>query len=139
MIVHCLVSYVCVCVCVLFVAAGDRYGECDYGAGKTVLVEYSSPNVAKPFHAGHLRSTMLGGFLVHAHRALGFKVIAYNYLGDWGKQYVVGERWFPCLLRFVSSNHLFLLLCFLCVCVRCEILGMVCWRLALGSSVLMRN
>jgi arginyl-tRNA synthetase len=54
---------------------------------KTVIIEFSSPNIAKPFHAGHLRSTILGQFLVNLHRFTGHNVIAMNYLGDWGKQF----------------------------------------------------
>ncbi|KAI9472194.1 MAG: putative arginine--tRNA ligase, cytoplasmic [Benjaminiella poitrasii] len=53
----------------------------------TVLIDYSSPNIAKPFHAGHLRSTILGNFVKQIHEALGYRVIGINYLGDWGKQY----------------------------------------------------
>ncbi|KAI7904024.1 putative arginyl-tRNA synthetase [Cokeromyces recurvatus] len=53
----------------------------------TVLVDYSSPNIAKPFHAGHLRSTIIGNFIKQIHEALGYQVIGINYLGDWGKQY----------------------------------------------------
>jgi arginyl-tRNA synthetase len=67
--------------------AKERYGESSAGAGKTVLVEYSSPNIAKPFHAGHLRSTIIGNVLRKVHLAQGFKVVGINYLGDWGKQY----------------------------------------------------
>jgi arginyl-tRNA synthetase len=69
------------------IAAGDAYGCSDEGRGKRVVVEFSSPNIAKPFHAGHLRSTILGNFLSNVHRALGYEVTAINYLGDWGKQY----------------------------------------------------
>lgn len=65
----------------------DQYGRLTLGAGKTVLVEYSSPNIAKPFHAGHLRSTIIGNFIKNVHDALGYQVISINYLGDWGKQY----------------------------------------------------
>ncbi|KAG9283958.1 hypothetical protein G9A89_005465 [Geosiphon pyriformis] len=66
----------------------EAYGTCrDIGDGKTVLIDFSSPNIAKPFHAGHLRSTILGNFVKRIHEAMGFKTISLNYLGDWGKQY----------------------------------------------------
>lgn len=54
---------------------------------KKVIIEFSSPNIAKPFHAGHLRSTIIGGFLANLHTIMGWNVIKMNYLGDWGKQY----------------------------------------------------
>ena len=54
---------------------------------KTIIVEFSSPNIAKPFHAGHLRSTIIGGFLSNLYERAGWKVIRMNYIGDWGKQY----------------------------------------------------
>ncbi|KAI0908791.1 arginyl-tRNA synthetase [Ustulina deusta] len=54
---------------------------------KRMLVEFSSPNIAKPFHAGHLRSTIIGGFLSNLYTASGWDVVRINYLGDWGKQY----------------------------------------------------
>ncbi|KUJ19230.1 putative Arginyl-tRNA synthetase, cytoplasmic [Mollisia scopiformis] len=54
---------------------------------KRIIIEFSSPNIAKPFHAGHLRSTIIGGFLANLYEALGWDVIRINYLGDWGKQY----------------------------------------------------
>ncbi|KAF7194569.1 Arginine--tRNA ligase, cytoplasmic [Pseudocercospora fuligena] len=54
---------------------------------KKVIVEYSSPNIAKEFHTGHLRSTIIGGFLVKLFERAGWQAISMNYLGDWGKQY----------------------------------------------------
>lgn len=56
---------------------------------KRMIVEFSSPNIAKPFHAGHLRSTIIGGFLANLYEGAGWDVIRMNYLGDWGKQYGV--------------------------------------------------
>ncbi|ORY95022.1 arginyl-tRNA synthetase [Syncephalastrum racemosum] len=53
----------------------------------TVVIDYSSPNIAKPFHAGHLRSTILGNFVKNIHTVMGYRAIGINYLGDWGKQY----------------------------------------------------
>jgi arginyl-tRNA synthetase len=58
------------------------------GAQK-MIVEFSSPNIAKPFHAGHLRSTIIGGFLANLYEGAGWDVVRMNYLGDWGKQYGV--------------------------------------------------
>jgi len=57
------------------------------GENKHIIVEYSSPNIAKPFHAGHLRSTIIGNFIANLHKLLGYKVTRLNYLGDWGKQF----------------------------------------------------
>lgn len=54
-----------------------------------MIVEFSSPNIAKPFHAGHLRSTIIGGFLSNLYEEAGWDVTRMNYLGDWGKQYGV--------------------------------------------------
>lgn len=65
----------------------EQYGENKAGQGKTVVVEFSSPNIAKPFHAGHLRSTIIGAFVRNIYHANGWKTITMNYLGDWGKQY----------------------------------------------------
>lgn len=54
---------------------------------KKVIIEFSSPNIAKPFHAGNLRSTIIGGFLSNLYEGAGWDVVRINYLGDWGKQY----------------------------------------------------
>ena len=56
------------------------------GENKTVIIEYSSPNIAKEFHLGHLRSTIIGAFLANIYDSCGWNVIRMNYLGDWGTQ-----------------------------------------------------
>ncbi|KAK0562571.1 arginyl-tRNA synthetase [Tilletia horrida] len=63
------------------------YGTNESGKGHKLLVEFSSPNIAKPFHAGHLRSTIIGAFLGNLYEANGWTVERWNYLGDWGKQF----------------------------------------------------
>ena len=67
--------------------AGATYGSSDVGAGKTVVLDYSSPNVAKPFHIGHLGTTVIGHSLKLLHEFNGYKCIGINYLGDWGTQF----------------------------------------------------
>lgn len=59
----------------------------DIGKGKTVCVDYSSPNIAKPFHIGHLRSTVIGQAIVNIYKALGYNVVGINHLGDFGTQF----------------------------------------------------
>lgn len=66
---------------------GEDYGKNKLGLGKTACFDMSSPNIAKPFHAGHLRSTIIGNVIRNVLNASGWKTIAINYLGDWGKQY----------------------------------------------------
>ncbi len=65
----------------------ERLGVPATGAGKTVVVDFSAPNVAKPMHVGHIRSTIIGDSLARIARFLGFKVIADNHIGDWGTQF----------------------------------------------------
>lgn len=67
--------------------AGEDWGKSDMGSGKTVLVEYSSPNIAKPFHIGHLFSTAVGNSLAKIYKFLGYDVQSLNHLGDWGTQF----------------------------------------------------
>ncbi|MBI1851967.1 MAG: arginine--tRNA ligase [Planctomycetes bacterium] len=66
---------------------GDRYGMSTEGAAKTIVIDYSSPNIAKPFSIAHLRSTVIGRALVNVYRALGYTVVGVNHLGDWGTQF----------------------------------------------------
>ncbi|HSH81521.1 MAG TPA: arginine--tRNA ligase [Herpetosiphonaceae bacterium] len=65
----------------------DRYGRDDVGAGKTVIVEYSSPNIARKMHVGHLRTTIIGHAIDNILTALGYETISDNHLGDWGTQF----------------------------------------------------
>ena len=66
---------------------GEDFGKTDIGENKTVIVEYSSPNIAKPFHIGHIRSTVIGNSLYKIFDALGYNVIRINHLGDYGTQF----------------------------------------------------
>lgn len=67
--------------------APEKWGMSNEGEGKTVLCEYSSPNIAKPFHIGHLFSTAVGNSLARIYKHLGYKVHSLNHLGDWGTQF----------------------------------------------------
>ena len=78
-------------------AEGDLYGSPKNGEGKTVVLDYSSPNVAKPFHIGHLGTTVIGHSLKLLHQFAGYKCVGINYLGDWGTQFgkliVAYKKW----------------------------------------------
>ena len=65
----------------------EAYGSSDEGKGKTVCIEYSSVNIAKPFHIGHLSSTVIGSALYKLHKFLGYPSVAINHLGDYGTQF----------------------------------------------------
>ena len=66
---------------------GQNYGKSEEGKGINIIVEYSSPNIAKPFHLGHFRNTVLGKALYDLYEELGYNVIGINHLGDWGRQF----------------------------------------------------
>ena len=66
---------------------GDNYGASNVGEGKTVCVEYSSPNIAKPFHVGHLFTTAIGNSLYKMFKKEGYNTVGINHLGDWGTQF----------------------------------------------------
>lgn len=68
-------------------AGKEAYGRLALGQGKTVVIDFSAPNIAKPFGVGHLRSTVIGNALYRIHQALGYRCIGINHLGDWGTQF----------------------------------------------------
>ena len=68
-------------------AKGSSYGRSDIGQNRTVIVEYSSPNIAKPFHIGHIRSTVIGNAIYKLYDEIGFHVVRINHLGDYGTQF----------------------------------------------------
>ena len=78
-------------------AAGENYGSPAIGEGRTVVLDYSSPNVAKPFHIGHLGTTVIGHSLKLLHEFAGYRCVGINHLGDWGTQFgkliVAYRRW----------------------------------------------
>ena len=65
----------------------NDYGKSEIGNGKNIVIDYSAPNIAKPFHIGHLRSTVIGGALYNIYKYLGYNVIGINHLGDYGTQF----------------------------------------------------
>lgn len=66
---------------------GASYGKSNIGEGKKVIVEYSSPNIAKPFHIGHIRSTVIGNAIYNLYKEIGYDAIRINHLGDYGTQF----------------------------------------------------
>lgn len=66
---------------------GEDYGTSDFGAGRSVVIDYSSTNIAKPFHIGHIRSTLIGNAIYRISNRLGFKAVGVNHLGDYGTQF----------------------------------------------------
>ena len=65
----------------------EEYGRSKVGEGKNIVIDYSAPNIAKPFHIGHLRSTVIGGALSNIYKFLGYNVTGINHLGDYGTQF----------------------------------------------------
>lgn len=90
-------EYLCSVLCDEVLAGGEKYGSSNVGEGKTVVLDYSSPNVAKPFHIGHLGTTVIGHSLKKLHEFAGYKCVGINYLGDWGTQFgkmiVAYKKW----------------------------------------------
>ncbi len=80
----------------IFMQKND-FGSKDYGKGKTIVIDYSSPNIAKPFHIGHLRSTVIGNSLCKIFKKIGYNVVSVNHLGDFGTQFgkliVAYKKW----------------------------------------------
>jgi arginyl-tRNA synthetase len=76
---------------------GERYGGSEEGAGQTIVIDFSSPNIAKPMHVGHIRSTIIGAALQRLHAFLGYRTVGINHIGDWGAQFgglvVAIRRW----------------------------------------------
>lgn len=66
---------------------GKKYGGSNEGRGKTVVIDYSAPNIAKKMHVGHLRSTVIGAAIYNLYKFIGYKVVGDNHLGDWGTQF----------------------------------------------------
>lgn len=81
----------------LYLMDNENYGSSDVGKGKTIVIDYSSPNIAKPFHIGHLRSTVIGQSIKNLHRFCGYECVGINHLGDWGTQFgkliVAYKKW----------------------------------------------
>ncbi len=82
----------CSAVCASAEEKGEKYGapeegDAAFGGGRTVVLDYSSPNIAKPFHIGHFGSTIIGHSIKNIYSFLGYRCVGINYLGDWGTQF----------------------------------------------------
>ena len=69
------------------ISKAEQYGKSEIGKEKNIVIDYSAPNIAKPFHIGHLRSTVIGGALYNIYKYLGYNVTGVNHLGDYGTQF----------------------------------------------------
>ncbi|MCM1306167.1 MAG: arginine--tRNA ligase [Bacteroides sp.] len=93
------------------IALADDVGKSDEGAGKTICIDFSSVNIAKPFHIGHLSTTVIGGALYRIFEHLGYKVVGINHLGDWGTQFgklIVATRKWSSLEEVANNDEYFL-------------------------------
>lgn len=93
------------------VSLGADVGKSDEGKGKTICIDYSSVNIAKPFHIGHLSTTVIGGALYRIFEHLGYKVVGINHLGDWGTQFgklIVATRKWSSLEEVAENDEYFL-------------------------------
>lgn len=81
----------------ILISSPSDYGKTNIGNGKKIVIDYSAPNIAKPFHVGHLRSTVIGNALYNIYNTLGYSSYGINYLGDWGTQFgkliVAYKKW----------------------------------------------
>ncbi|MEG1663323.1 MAG: arginine--tRNA ligase, partial [Clostridia bacterium] len=89
----------------------DSIGESDEGRGKTICIDFSSVNIAKPFHIGHLSTTVIGGALYRIFKHLGYTVVGINHLGDWGTQFgklIVATKKWSSLEEIARNDEYFL-------------------------------
>ena len=89
----------------------ENIGGSDEGEGKTICLDYSSVNIAKPFHIGHLSTTVIGGALYRIFKHLGYNVVGINHLGDWGTQFgklIVATRKWSSLEEIAAKDEYFL-------------------------------
>lgn len=92
-------------------ATAKSVGESDEGRGKTICIDFSSVNIAKPFHIGHLSTTVIGGALYRIFKHLGYDVVGINHLGDWGTQFgklIVATRLWSSLDEVAASDEYYL-------------------------------